>query len=140
MKIHKEARKAAKTLFTGALAMAASMRKKCKSCESRREKKPRHFLEILHAYHRSVRLELEKRSALVESATDLDKEMRDTLRRTLRGKYGKDLAIEFQTKPRADRRSADQDRQRRPRQHDPGAPPNPRKRTPPRLKRHEQYS
>jgi len=100
MKIHKEARKAAKTLFTGSFSDGRLDEEKVqKVVKAVAEMKPRRFLEILHAYHRSVRLELEKRSALVESATDLDKEMRDTLRRTLRGNYGKDLAIEFQTKP-----------------------------------------
>src|SRR5438045_1404900 len=100
MKIHKEARKAAKTLFMGSFSDGYLDEEKVLNVVKLvAKKKPRHFLEILQAYHRSVRLELEKRSALVESATDLDKETRDSLRRTLRGKYGKDLAIEFQTTP-----------------------------------------
>src|SRR5262245_52076996 len=100
MKIHKEARKAAKSLFTSSFSDGALDEEKGqKVIKAVAKEKPRHFLEILHAYHRSVRLELEKRSALVESAVDLDRETRDSLRRTLREKYGKDLAIEFQTTP-----------------------------------------
>jgi F-type H+-transporting ATPase subunit delta len=100
MKIHKEARKAAKTLFTGSFSDGRLDEDKVRIVvKAVAEKKPRRFLEILQSYQRSIRLELEKRSALVESATDLDKETRDKLRRTLRDKYGKDLAIEFQTTP-----------------------------------------
>jgi F-type H+-transporting ATPase subunit delta len=100
MKIHKEARKAAKTLFAGSFHEGRLDEDKVRLViKAVAEKKPRHFLEILQSYQRSIRLELEKRSALVESATVLDKETRDSLRRTLRSKYGKDLAIEFETTP-----------------------------------------
>jgi F0F1-type ATP synthase delta subunit len=43
---------------------------------------------ILEGYQRYVRLELDKRHVLVESATELERGTRDKLRRALKAKYG----------------------------------------------------
>ena len=63
------------------------------------EKKPRKYLEILEGYQRYVRLELAKRHALIESATDLERGTRDKLKRALKAKYGDDLTTEFKVSP-----------------------------------------
>ena len=61
--------------------------------------KPRHFAGILKAYHRLLRLELEKRHAIIDSATDLSEEERTSITESLRGKYGGDVTVEFRTAP-----------------------------------------
>ena len=63
------------------------------------EKKPRGYIDILHAFQRLVRLELEKRTAIIESVTPLSVEMRDRLRADLQKKYGEDLTLDFHINP-----------------------------------------
>lgn len=57
--------------------------------------KPRGYLGILGAFQRMVRLEVEKRVALIETATELKRELREALERNLKAKYGGDLVMEF---------------------------------------------
>lgn len=100
MKINKEARKASKALFLGSFINGRLDEAKIRQVVTQLvERKPRNHHEILQAYHRSVRLELEKHQALVESAGELDQPAREKLRRTLKSKYGDDLAIEFKVTP-----------------------------------------
>lgn len=61
--------------------------------------KPRHYQGVLTAYHRLLRLELEKRHAIVESAADLGQEEREKILATLRAKHGEDVTAEFRTTP-----------------------------------------
>jgi len=63
------------------------------------EKKPRHYMDIIHAFQRLMRLEIEKRTARVESVTPLSREMGERLRVDLQKKYGADLALEFHHNP-----------------------------------------
>ena len=96
MKLSKEARKAAKSLFNASFVDGRLDEAKVRTVvKELAEKKPRHYLEILEGYQRYVRLELAKRHAVIESATDLDRGTRDKLRRALKAKYGEDLTSEF---------------------------------------------
>ena len=61
--------------------------------------KPRHHLDILKDYQRLVRLEVEKRHAVIESATPLNDSMGDRIVANLRSRYGDDLTTEFRTNP-----------------------------------------
>lgn len=63
------------------------------------EAKPRHYVDILKDYQRLVRLEVEKRHAVIESAAELDESTRTQLETTLRAKYGNDLTTEFKVTP-----------------------------------------
>ncbi|MCE9520048.1 MAG: F0F1 ATP synthase subunit delta [Verrucomicrobia bacterium] len=63
------------------------------------EKKPRNYMAILHSFQRLVRLELEKRTAVIESVTDLSGEMRERLRVDLQKKYGEDLTLNYFINP-----------------------------------------
>lgn len=63
------------------------------------EAKPRHYVDILKDYQRLVRLEVEKRHAVIESAAELDESTRTQLETTLRSKYGNDLTTEFKVTP-----------------------------------------
>lgn len=100
MKLSKEARKAAKSLFLGSFSDGKLDEDKVRTVvKELADKKPRHFLEILEGYQRYIRLELAKRHATVESATNLDRETRDQLRKALKAKYGTDLTFEFIVTP-----------------------------------------
>jgi F-type H+-transporting ATPase subunit delta len=61
--------------------------------------KPRYHLDILKDYQRLVRLEVEKRHAVIESATPLNGSMGDRIVANLRSRYGDDLTTEFRTNP-----------------------------------------
>jgi F-type H+-transporting ATPase subunit delta len=100
MKLTKEARKAAKSLFIGSFSEGKLDEDKVRLVvKGLAEKKPRHYLDILEGYQRYVRLEVAKRHALVESATNLERETRDQLRKALKAKYGSDITTEFQVTP-----------------------------------------
>lgn len=100
MKLSKEARKAAKSLFLGSFTEGKLDEAKVRTVVNEvASKKPRHFLEILEGYQRYIRLELARRHALVESATELERGTRDKVRRALKAKYGDDLTTEFTVTP-----------------------------------------
>ena len=100
MKITKEARKASKAFFLGSFTNGRLDDGKVRTVVTQLiARKPRNFREILQAYQRAVRLELEKRQALVESANPLDEAAREKLSGTLQSKYGGDLAIDFKVRP-----------------------------------------
>jgi F-type H+-transporting ATPase subunit delta len=59
------------------------------------EKKPRNYIRVLEAYQRLLRLEVEKRTATIETATELAKESGAQIVANLKRKYGSDLAARF---------------------------------------------
>lgn len=61
--------------------------------------KPRHYLALLTAYQRMLRLELDQRHAVVESAQPLSDSERENVLSDLRKKYGEDVTSEFRTSP-----------------------------------------
>jgi F-type H+-transporting ATPase subunit delta len=61
--------------------------------------KPRYYLEVLKDYQRLVRLEVEKRHAVIESATPLNRSLGDQIVAKLRARYGDDVTTEFRTNP-----------------------------------------
>jgi F-type H+-transporting ATPase subunit delta len=62
-------------------------------------KKPRRFFDILQNYKRLLRLEIEKRHATVESASELSSQNSSKILAKLKQKYGDDLTAEFRTDP-----------------------------------------
>jgi F-type H+-transporting ATPase subunit delta len=62
-------------------------------------KKPRHYIEVLKNYKRLLRLELEKRQARIETASEVDPETSSELAANLKKKYGSDLTTEFLVNP-----------------------------------------
>ncbi len=62
-------------------------------------RKPRHYIEVLKNYRRLLRLELEKRRARVETASEADSAIRSELVANLKKKYGSDLTTEFVVNP-----------------------------------------
>jgi F-type H+-transporting ATPase subunit delta len=67
--------------------------------ESVLREKPRHYPQVLQDYQRLLRLELEKRHAVVESVTALNSTLSNLLITKLKARYGDDLTIEFKTNP-----------------------------------------
>jgi len=61
--------------------------------------KPRDYRGILHALKRLTRLDVESRSALIVSATELDTPSRVTIEENLKKQYGSDLSYSYQTDP-----------------------------------------
>jgi F-type H+-transporting ATPase subunit delta len=62
-------------------------------------RKPRNSVEILQNYRRLLRLELEKRRARVETASEVNPETSSKLIANLKQKYGNDLTTEFAVNP-----------------------------------------
>jgi ATP synthase F1 delta subunit len=62
-------------------------------------KKPRNYLATLEYYKRLLRLELEKRHARIESATELPPEAREQITANLQRRYGQDVTTEFAVEP-----------------------------------------
>ncbi len=61
--------------------------------------KPRHYVDVLQDYQRLLRLEQEKRHAVIESASPLNRSVGDQVVDNLKSRYGDDLDIEFRTNP-----------------------------------------
>ena len=63
------------------------------------EKKPRHYVQVLDAYKRLLRLEVQKRSATIESASELAPDAAKQMVENLQRRYGTDLSTEFVVNP-----------------------------------------
>jgi len=62
-------------------------------------RKPRHYIDVLKNYRRLLRLELEKRRATIETASEVDPAARSEVIANLKKKYGGDLTTEFVINP-----------------------------------------
>jgi F-type H+-transporting ATPase subunit delta len=61
--------------------------------------KPRNYIDVLKNYKRLLRLELEKRHATIETASEVDSAVRSEIEANLKSKYGDDLATDFHVDP-----------------------------------------
>src|SRR5438046_10086068 len=68
--------------------------------ESLVARKPRNYIAVLKNYRRLLRLEVERRRARVETASELDSEAGSKLVANLKKKYGSDLATGFTVNPK----------------------------------------
>ena len=62
-------------------------------------KKPRNYINVLKNYKRLLRLEVDKRHATVETASEVDSAIRSEIAANLKSKYGDDLATDFHVDP-----------------------------------------
>ena len=96
MKINKETRQLSKELlrasFTDGRLDSGRIASLVKSLI---EKKPRNYIKVLESYKRLLRLEVEKHTATIESATELAPQAGADLVANLKRKYGSDLAARF---------------------------------------------
>ncbi len=63
------------------------------------EAKPRGYLAILQEFGRLVRLDVEQRQAIIETATELGAQAGNAVIEDLRRKYGSTLTAEFKINP-----------------------------------------
>ena len=100
MKINKETRQLSKELlrasFTDGQLDSGRVASLVKSLI---EKKPRHYIQVLEAYKRLLRLEAEKRTATIETATELPRDSAAQIVDNLKRKYGSDLVAKFVVSP-----------------------------------------
>ena len=100
MKINKETRQLSKELlrasFTDGRLDGGRIASLVKSLI---EKKPRNYIKVLESYKRLLRLEVEKRSATIETAMALAPEAGASIVENLKRKYGSDLAARFEVNP-----------------------------------------
>jgi F-type H+-transporting ATPase subunit delta len=62
-------------------------------------KKPRNYIDVLKNYRRLLRLEVEKRRAQIETASEVDPEATSKVIENLKKRYGNDLTTEFVVNP-----------------------------------------
>jgi F-type H+-transporting ATPase subunit delta len=62
-------------------------------------RKPRNYIDVLKNYRRLLRLEVEKRRARIETASEVDHEATSKVIENLKKRYGDDLATEFVVNP-----------------------------------------
>jgi F-type H+-transporting ATPase subunit delta len=96
MKINKEIRQLSRDLLRASSTDGQLDRGKIASLtQSLIAKKPRNYIKVLGNYKRLLRLEIEKRHATIESASELNEKAREPIIANLRRKYGNDLSTEF---------------------------------------------
>ena len=94
MKINKETRQLSKELLRASFLEGKLDNGRIASLViSLIKKKPRNYIKVLESYRRLLRLEVEKRSATIETATELAPESRVQIVANLKRKYGSDLAV-----------------------------------------------
>jgi F-type H+-transporting ATPase subunit delta len=100
MKVNKEIRQLARALMRASFTDRQLDQGKIGSLvQTLISKKPRHFLDVLEYYKRLLRLELDKRHARIESATELPEAARAEIVSNLKQRYGADITTEFSIDP-----------------------------------------
>jgi F-type H+-transporting ATPase subunit delta len=100
MKINKEIRRLSREMLRASFTDGQLDRGKIASLvQSLIARKPRNCVAILQNYRRLLRLEVEKRHARIETASELDQETSSKLVANLKNKYGNDLTTEFVVNP-----------------------------------------
>ena len=100
MKISKQARREAKALFRDCIVNGVLDENRIRNVVSKvAQLKPRGYVEILSHFERLVKLEVERRTAKVESAAPLSPEVQAEVKNKLAGIYGQGLNISFEQNP-----------------------------------------
>jgi len=100
MKINKEIRRLSREMLRASFTDGQLDHGRIASLvESLIARKPRNYIAVLKNYRRLLRLEVEKRRARVETASELDSEACSKLVANLKKKYSNDLATEFMVNP-----------------------------------------
>lgn len=100
MKISKQARRDAKALFQSCKVDGIPDAGRVRSAVSQViEKKPRGYVAILGYFHRLLKLDSARRTAVVESPTPLPAALQETLKSNLARRHGAGLEISFIQNP-----------------------------------------
>ncbi|HWM24261.1 MAG TPA: F0F1 ATP synthase subunit delta [Chthoniobacterales bacterium] len=96
MKINKETRQLSKELLRASFSDGRLDNERVAALVmSLIKKKPRNYIKVLESYQRLLRLEIEKRSATIETATEMAPAASTEIVANLKRKYGSDLAARF---------------------------------------------
>src|SRR5438270_634337 len=100
MKISKQQRREGKELFRSCVANGLLDENRVRQATNKvLEAKPRGYLRILSHFYRLVKLDIERRTARVESPGPLAPELQNTVRNNLTKTYGQGLSISFSENP-----------------------------------------
>jgi F-type H+-transporting ATPase subunit delta len=100
MKISKQARREAKQLFRSCVAGGVLDENRARLAVTRvLELKPRGYVPILSHFQRLLKLDLDRRTATIESAVPLTPEVREQVQANLGKAYGAGLNITFAHNP-----------------------------------------
>jgi F-type H+-transporting ATPase subunit delta len=100
MKISKEAKRLARSLFQASLTNGRlDAQRSAQLADRLIAEKPRGYFSALQEYTRLVRLELDRRHALVETASPLDPVETAKLQKELPAQFGEDISLEFRVNP-----------------------------------------
>jgi len=100
MKLNKKIRRLSRAMLRASFTDGQLDRGKIGSLvQSLATKKPRHHIDILQNYKRLLRLEIEKRHAIIESAAELNSQASAKVVQRLKQKYGDDLTTDFVVDP-----------------------------------------
>lgn len=100
MKVSKEARKGARILFGAVKSDGVLDESKVRTAVAGVVKQRPPFLaEILAEFRRLVRLEIEKRTAVVQTAAEIDPSQRSQFEASLKARFGADLRVSFSKNP-----------------------------------------
>lgn len=101
MKSSKQSRRDAKQLFKGCQVNGQMDEGRVReTVKLVIEKKPRGYLGTLTHFQRLVKLDIDKRTAHVESATDLAPETQASVKANLTKVYGENITLSFSVNPR----------------------------------------
>ena len=96
MKVSKEARKGAKALYNASLTDGLVDEPKVKQVMSQvLSRRPAGYGQILHEYHRLIRLAVERRTAVVESSAALCVTDEKRIEAAVKAQLGDDVRAEF---------------------------------------------
>ena len=100
MKINKEVRQLSRQMLHASFADGQLDSGRISSLvDSLIARKPRNYIAVLKNYRRLLRLELDKRRARIETASDVESTISSELIANLKRKYGGDLTTEFVVNP-----------------------------------------
>jgi F-type H+-transporting ATPase subunit delta len=100
MKISKQARREAKDLFRSVQAVGGLDEKRAlQIVDQILSIKPRGYAAILSHFQRLLKLDMDRRSARIESVIPLDSAQEDSVKSTLTKRYGSGLNFAFQQNP-----------------------------------------
>jgi F-type H+-transporting ATPase subunit delta len=100
MKINKEIRQLSREMLRASFTEGQLDPGKISSIiDSVTARKPRNYIDVLKNYRRLLRLEVEKRRAQIETASEMDPATQSEVVTNLKKKYGSDLTPEFVVNP-----------------------------------------
>lgn len=100
MKISKNARRDAKSLFSSCKVNGVLDEAKVRQAVTAViAQKPRGYVGVISHFQRLVKLEVDKRTARVESATPITPAVQNNIQQTLAAKYGPGLSVSYTQNP-----------------------------------------